>query len=77
MEQLLLKTSLSDTAMAQGVRLTMQSGRTTDASPTAWILVRPLPHRLSDRAQIAFKPGDACKLRQVGPHNPPGLLCID
>ena len=43
MERLLLKTSLSGTAMAKGARMTTQSGLTTDASPTAWNLVRHLP----------------------------------
>ena len=50
MEQHLLKTNLSGTAaMAQGKRMTTQSGRTTGASPTAWNLVRRLPRRLLDR----------------------------
>ncbi len=35
MKRLLLKTSLYGTAMTQGVHLTMQSGQTTDAAPTA------------------------------------------
>ena len=53
MEQPLSKTSLPGTAMAQGVHMTMQSGRTTGASPTAWNLVCHLPQRLADRAQMA------------------------
>ena len=78
MERLLLKTRLYGTAMTQGVHLTMQSVQTTDASPTAWNLVRRLSQRLLDRAQLASKCGDACneKTRQVGPHDPPVRLCL-
>ena len=50
MERPVLKMSAFGTAMAQGARLTTQSGQTTGASPTAWTLVRSLPQRLPDRA---------------------------
>ena len=57
-ERLLLKASLSGTAMAQDARMTTRSGRTTGASPTAWNSVRRLPQRLADRAQTASLCGD-------------------
>ena len=49
-ERLFLEMSLSGSALAREACKFMQGGRTTDASPTAWTLVRRLPQRLSNRA---------------------------